>query len=185
MLTWGRQAKNEMFQPPGSYTLLWAMRCWYGLNTMTSVLCIWATVCGKEAGEGPQLRSAPGEEEGVTLKTLDIFIVVRNQREMENNEREKNIFTSVNSRSSVLFLQPLRILQPSVTDVTRISHDIKYWGLYVCTRCLPGVLGIWWKISQKGNRKKKKSEIVKNNPWAPSKAQCTQQVFDKCLLLFA
>ena len=93
---------------------------------MTSVLRIWATVCGKEAGEGPQLRSAPGEEEGVTLETLDIFIVVRNQREMENNEREKNIFTSVNSRSSVLFLQPLRILQPSVTDVTRISHDIKY-----------------------------------------------------------
>lgn len=77
-------------------------------------------ICGADPGEGPQPRSALGAEEGVTLETLGVFIAVRNQREVENNEREERIFTSVSRRSSVLSLWPLRksshqfLLQPEL-----------------------------------------------------------------------
>lgn len=55
--------------------------------------------------------------------------------------REKRTsFTSVNSRSSMLFLQPLRKLQLLVTDAVRISHrTLNTEGFYVHMMAVRGL----------------------------------------------
>lgn len=94
------------------------------------VLRMWSMVL-METMRVKEGRASTEERKGVTSETLDVPIAMRNPTEMETC---KNVFISINSRSSVLFFWPLRKFCLSVTNAAGISHRILNTEDFMCAR---------------------------------------------------